>query len=215
MPITTVIFDWGGVLSPPPTAADFEPLRQALGLEFSAFQILYWQKRDAFDLDDLSATGYWGEIARAAGKAGSSEKVQKLEELDGAMWSRLDMVLVEWVKVLHEQKYKLGILSNMSRSVGSHLLRTQRWLKMFDHLCFSGNLRIGKPDPAIYHACLNGLRAPADQALFIDDREVNITAGRGVGIHGIVFRTAVQLLPELAKYGLADSLAEAKTRVAR
>ncbi len=213
MPITTVIFDWGGVLSPPPTHADFEPLRRALGLEFGAFQELYWRKRDPFDLDELSAAGYWGEIARDAGKAGSTEEVQKLEDLDGAMWSRLDLALVEWVRVLDDRGFKLGILSNMSRSVGGHLLRTFDGLKQFDHLCFSSDLRIGKPDAAIYHACLDALRVPAPEALFIDDREVNIAGAQRVGMQGILFKTTDQLLPELKPYGLADSLAEAKRRV--
>lgn len=214
MSITTVIFDWGGVLSPPPTTADFEPLRRALGLEFSAFQELYWRQRDPFDLDEISAAGYWGEIVRAAGKTGTAAEVQKLEALDGELWSRLDPVLVEWVRVLREQKFKLGILSNMSRSVGGHLLGSFKWLELFDHLCFSSNLKIGKPDPAIYHACLKALGAPAGDALFIDDREVNIAGAIAAGMHGALFRTADLLLPDLRSYGLADTLAEARDRVA-
>ncbi len=213
MPITTVIFDWGGVLSPPPTAKDFEPLRQALGLDELTLQDQYWRKRDPFDLDALSTAEYWGEIARAAGGTASPEVVRKLEVLDGALWSRLDQVLVEWVHVLREQRFKLGILSNMSRSVGGHLLQTHKWLGVFDHYCFSSVLKIGKPDPVIYRACLNALQVTAAEALFIDDREVNIAAARGVGMHGIVFQTAEQLQPELTTYGLAESLAEARRRV--
>ncbi len=213
MAISTVIFDWGGVLSPAPTFADYEPLRQALELDVLTFQDLYWRKRDPFDLDLLSAADYWGEIARIAGGTGSPEEVRKLEALDGALWSRLDTVLVEWVRVLRAQKFKLGILSNMSKSVGGHLLRTHKWLELFDHFCFSSDLKFGKPDPAIYRACLDGLKVTAAEALFIDDREVNIKAARGVGMHGIVFRTADHLQPELAPHGLAESLAEAMRRV--
>ena len=53
---------------------------------------------------------------------------------------------------------------------------------------------------------------PAAQALFIDDREVNIAAAHAVGMHGIVFRSAEELQPDLEPYGLAESLAEAKAR---
>jgi putative hydrolase of the HAD superfamily len=212
MPITTVIFDWGCVLSLPPGPADYEPLRKALGVEAAIFQELYWRKRDPYDLDELDTPAYWGEIARAAGMTGSPEQIQMLATLDGQLWARTDPVMVEWVRVLGVRGFKKGILSNMSKSVGGHLLRTFKWLELFNHLCFSSDLKIGKPDPAIYRACLAGLRVPAPEALLIDDREVNITAARGVGMHGIVFRTAEQLLPELETYGLADSLAEAKTR---
>ena len=120
--------------------------------------------------------------------------------------------MVEWVRVLRERGLKTAILSNMSRSVGNHLRRTFEWLTLFDHLCFSSDLRIGKPDPAIYHACLVALRVPATQALLIDDREVNITAAHSVGMLGIVFRSAEQLQTDLEPYGLAESLAEAKAR---
>jgi len=71
---------------------------------------------------------------------------------------------------------------------------------------------MGKPDPPIYHACLEALGVPAPQALFIDDREVNITGAHAVGMHGIVFRTAEELQADLEPYGLAESLAEAKAR---
>ena len=212
MPITTVILDWGCVLSLPPAPEDYEPLRKALGLEAGAFQQLYWRNRDPYDRDELSTTTYWGEIAQAAGAAGSPEQIQKLATLDGQLWANPNPIMVEWVRVLRARGLKTAILSNMSRSVGNYLRRTFQWLALFDHLCFSSDLRIGKPDPAIYHACLEALRVPAAQALFIDDREVNITAAHAVGMLGIVFRSAEQLQTDLEPYGLAEFWAEAKTR---
>jgi putative hydrolase of the HAD superfamily len=214
MPITTVIFDWGCVLSLPPGPAEYEPLRTALGLEASAFQEFYWRNRDPYDRDELDTPAYWGEIARAAGMVGSPEQIQMLATLDGQLWARTNPVMVEWVRVLGVRGFKTAILSNMSKSVGGHLLRTFKWLELFDHLCFSSDLRIGKPDPAIYRACLEALRVSAPEALLIDDREVNITAARGAGMRGIVFRSAEQLLAELEPYGLAATLAEATTRTA-
>jgi HAD superfamily hydrolase (TIGR01509 family) len=107
---------------------------------------------------------------------------------------------------------KTAVLSNMSRNVGAYLRRTFQWLELFNYLCFSSELRIGKPDPAIYHVCLEALGVPAPQALFIDDREVNIPAAHAVGMHGIVFRSVEQLQTDLEPYGLAESLAEAKAR---
>ena len=120
--------------------------------------------------------------------------------------------MVEWVRVLRGRGLKTAVLSNMSRSVGDYLRRTAKWLEIFNHLCFSGELRMGKPDPAIYHACLKALGVPAPQALFIDDREVNVVAAHTVGMHGIVFRSTEQLQKDLGPYGLAESLAEARAR---
>jgi FMN phosphatase YigB (HAD superfamily) len=54
---------------------------------------------------------------------------------------------------------------------------------------------------------------PAAQTLFIDDREDNIVAAGAVGMNGIVFRSARELLADLEPYGLAESLVEAQSGV--
>jgi putative hydrolase of the HAD superfamily len=198
------------VLSLPPRLEDYEPLREAVGMEAAAFQEIYWRHREAYDIDALDATAYWQEVGNAAGVHFSPDQIQEMALLDCQLWGRTNPVVVEWVRVLRGSGLKTAILSNMSRSVGDYLRRTAKWLEAFDYLCFSGELRIGKPDLAIYHACLEALGVPAPQALFIDDREVNIQAAHAVGMHGIVFRSVEQLEADLEPYGLAESLAEAK-----
>jgi putative hydrolase of the HAD superfamily len=212
MPITTVIFDFGCVLSLPPRLEDYEPLRKMIGVEAQAFHEVYWRNREAYDIDALDTRAYWQEIGHAVGAPFSPERIQELALLDNQIWERTNPVMVEWVRVLRGRGWKTAVLSNMPRSVGDYLRRTAKWLEIFDHLCLSGELKMGKPDPPIYHACLEALGVPAPQALFIDDREVNITGAHAVGMHGIVFRTAEELQADLEPYGLAESLAEAKAR---
>ena len=154
----------------------------------------------------------WQEIGHAAGVTFSPEQIQQLAALDCQLWERTDPVMVEWVRVLRARGLKTAVLSNMSRGVGDYLRRTANWIELFDYLCFSGELKIGKPGAEIYHACLKALGVPAGETLFIDDREVNIAAAHAVGMHGIVFRTVEQLPPELVPYGLAESLADAGAR---
>ena len=210
--ILSVIFDYGCVLSLPPGPEDFEPLRQAIGVEPAAFQDLYWRNREAYDLDALDTTAYFQGIGRAARVNFSVEQTQQLAALDCQMWGKINPVMVEWVRVLRDRRFKTAVLSNMSRCVGDYLRRAAQWLKLVDHLCFSGELRTGKPGAAIYHACLAALGVPPSEALMIDDREINVTAARALGMHGIVFRSVEQLQPDLEPYGLAESLAEARSR---
>jgi putative hydrolase of the HAD superfamily len=206
--ITTVIFDYGCVLSHVPGPEDFEPLRKAMGAEVAAFQEIYWQNREAYDLDALDVHAYFGEMGAALGAAFTPEQIQRLATLDCNIWAPSNAVMVEWVRVLHDRGLKTAVLSNMSRNVGDYLRREANWLQLFNHLCFSGELKIGKPEPAIYHACLKSLGVTAAESLFIDDREVNIKAAEAVGMHGIVFTTPERLQPELEPYGLAESLKE-------
>jgi putative hydrolase of the HAD superfamily len=212
MSITAIVFDYGCVLSLPPAPEDFERLRKALGVDPTAFQEMYWRNREAYDLDALDTDAYWREIGRAAGAALSPEQVQSLALLDGQLWGRSNRAMMEWVRVLRARGLKTAILSNMSRGVGDYLHRTSDWGELFHHLCFSGELKIGKPQPEIYRHCLQALGEPAPQALFLDDREINVTAARSVGMHGIVFSSVEQLAADLEPFGLAESLAEARGR---
>ncbi len=214
MPITTVIFDYGCVLSLAPTPEDYEPLRQATGLDAAAFQETYWRHRDAYDGDALGVSAYWQDFGLAAGVTLSPGQIQELVAKDIQIWARTDPVMIEWARVLRQRGWKTAVLSNMSRSVGDYLRRTATWLELFDHLCFSGELRTTKPGAAIYHVCLEALGVLPAQTLFLDDRAVNIATARAIGMHGIVFQSTDQLMKELEPYGLAESLAEAKNRVA-
>jgi putative hydrolase of the HAD superfamily len=212
MPITTVIFDYGCVISVVPTPQDFEPLRKAIGVDLAAFKETYWRYRDAYDLDDLDAAAYWQEFGRDVGRHFSPAQIHKLAALDCQIWGRSNPVMVEWVRLLRGKGLKTAVISNISRNVGDYLRRTGRWVGFMNHVTFSGELKLLKPDAAIFHACLEGLGEPAAQTLFIDDKEANVTAAQALGINGIVFHSVDQLQSELEPHGLAESLAEAKTR---
>jgi FMN phosphatase YigB (HAD superfamily) len=93
-----------------------------------------------------------------------------------------------------------------------YLRQNAAWLQAFNHLCFSGELGLGKPEAAIYRSCLEGLQVPASQALFIDDREVHVLGARAAGLHSVVFESVDQLAEDLEPFGLAESFAEAVER---
>ena len=212
MPITTVIFDYGCVLSLAPTAQDFELLRKAIGVEAAAFEETYWRYREAYDIDALDASGYWQEFGRDVGATFPPKQIKKLAVMDCQIWGKTNLVMVEWVRLLRGRGLKTAIISNMSRTVGDYVRRMARWLGLFNQVCFSGEMKILKPDAAIFHACLEALGETAGQALFIDDHEVNVAAARALGMNAIVFHSKEQLHSELEPYGLAESLAEAKAR---
>jgi len=212
MAITTVIFDYGCVISVVPTPQDFEPLRRAIGVNLAAFKETYWRYRDAYDLDDLDAAAYWQEFGRDVGRNFSPSQIHKLAALDCHIWGRPNPVMVEWVRLLRGKGLKTAVISNISRTVGDYLRRNGRWVGFMNQVTFSGEIKLLKPDAAIFHACLEGLGEPAAQTLFIDDKDVNVTAAQALGINGSVFHSVNQLQTALEPYGLAESLAEAKTR---
>ena len=78
-----------------------------------------------------------------------------------------------------------------------HARRAFPWLKLVDCITLSAEVRLIKPDPAIYEHCLGGLGIDPSDSLFIDDREVNVASARTVGMHALQFQSTTQLRSQL------------------
>jgi 2-haloacid dehalogenase len=76
------------------------------------------------------------------------------------------------------------------------------FFRRFRDIVVSGEEKLLKPDPAIYYRALDrfGLK-PAD-ALFVDDRKINVEAAEAVGMHGHLFTDADDLRRRLERDGL-------------
>ncbi|WP_193557276.1 HAD family hydrolase [Microvirga pakistanensis] len=76
------------------------------------------------------------------------------------------------------------------------------FLAGFDGVIVSGDERLLKPDPAIYHRLLDRYGLDAADCVFIDDSRANIETARAVGMHAIHYPDEqVDLAAELRRYG--------------
>jgi putative hydrolase of the HAD superfamily len=69
---------------------------------------------------------------------------------------------------------------------------------VFDVVVDSAFVGTRKPEPEIYAITLDRLGLPAGDCVFLDDLEVNVSAAREAGMHGIVYRDNSRALAELA-----------------
>ena len=80
---------------------------------------------------------------------------------------------------------RLYFLSNMPAPFGRSLEKAHDFLTWFDGGIFSGDVKLVKPDPAIYLALQSRYELVPDQTLFIDDLSANVDAARALGWHAI------------------------------
>jgi 2-haloacid dehalogenase len=80
--------------------------------------------------------------------------------------------------------------------------REQAFFSRFRDIVVSGQEKLLKPDPAIYYLALDRFRVKPAEALFIDDREINVEGARAVGMEAHLFTTAEDLCLRLAAEGL-------------
>lgn len=72
----------------------------------------------------------------------------------------------------------------------------------FDRVLASHHLGVRKPDPAFFTRLLAEVGVRADEAVFVDDREVNVTAAEQVGLTSHRFVDATRLRRWLIDRGL-------------
>ena len=199
--VSALILDYGEVLCHPQTAEEMGRMASIFNVGPNLFRQLWERNRGLYDRGDFSSETYWSRLAEDAGVKIKPELLEKLCQWDVEMWSHENAVMVEWLKQIHASGIKTAILSNMHPDMIRYARKNFAWLNYFDHQTFSAEVRLIKPDPAIYEHSLRGLGVAAYEALFVDDREPNIQAAQAFGIRAIQFQSPERLREELRRMG--------------
>lgn len=150
---------------------------------------------------DFTPEEYWLKLAAQTNTSLDSRQIEILRHVEVEIWTHTDPNMLDWVSQLRAAGIKTGLLSNMPRDLLTYLRTNRKWMENFTFKTFSAEVRLIKPDPAIYEHTLRGLGVPAREALFVDDREANIQAARTLGIRAIQFRSVGQLKDDLSALG--------------
>ncbi len=204
--LRAVIFDYGMVLTGPPDPQAHANLVHITGLSPEKLDALYWADRHAFDEGKLNGHTYWQGIVREAGLTLSPPAIEELIYWDARLWMTLNPPMLAWAEALRARGIRTAILSNMGDTVLHAMEREFDWLVRFDVLVWSYQLRIAKPDPAIYQYALDKLGTRPDETLFIDDRQVNVEAAVALGINALTFTTVKDLRADLVAEGFDKEL---------
>ena len=93
----------------------------------------------------------------------------------------------------------LYFLSNMPEPFARSLERRIDFLQWFDGGIFSSDVKLGKPDPDIYHLLASRFRLEAAETLFIDDTQANVNAADALGWQTIHCEDPERLPDQLSK----------------
>lgn len=183
-----VMFDYGGVISGWPSEQDQTMLAGAAGIAVRRLEDAYWQLRPAYDRAEFDATGFWQHVGELAGRGRpySDDEVAELIRLDTDSWLHLQAGTVDLIEELAAAGHRLAVLSNAPAETASAItgLPVARY---FEHMIFSCELKITKPDTACFTAALARLGAEAADVIFVDDRPDNTAAAAAVGLRSVRF----------------------------
>ncbi|HEV2483984.1 MAG TPA: HAD family phosphatase [Terracidiphilus sp.] len=206
MGLRAVVFDYGMVLTGPPDPTAYAALLRITGLTSARLDSYYWVDRNAYDEGELTGLAFWQKISHDAGLNLDQSAIEELNLWDARMWTTQNDAMLAWQQQLKQRGVLTAILSNMGDNVHANMEREFDWLSRFDVLVWSYQLRMVKPDPAIYRYVLKKLGTRPEETLFIDDKPVNIEAAHALGMKGMVFTTVEQLRADLVDTGLHSAL---------
>ncbi len=139
-----------------------------------------------------------------------SEKFPAYAELISAWGERFGETITDPVPGVHaiveeldERGVPLFAITNFSADFWPPFrAKEDDFFRRFRDIVVSGEEKLLKPDPAIYYRALDRFGLRPDEALFIDDRAINVEGARAVGMNAHLFIGADDLRAWLEAEGL-------------
>jgi len=188
--LKAVVFDYGKVLSLPPTEEQWAKLSTRFAKPLQEFQQIYWGHREELDRGTLDNAAYWKAVGKDCGFEISDAEAAELIDQDNEQWTNECPEVLELARDLQRAGYKTAILSNMERRMLKAMRKKLEWLDEFDAQIYSCEIGMVKPEPEIYWHCCGRLGCRPEEALFLDDKKVNTDGAKRMGMQSYVFQSA-------------------------
>lgn len=109
---------------------------------------------------------------------------------------------VEIVSQLRARGHRLFALTNWSAETFPIARARYPFLRWFEDIVVSGEVKLAKPDPRIFELTIDRTGLDPASTVFIDDSSRNVEAARGTGLHAVHFREPEQLRSHLRQLAL-------------
>ena len=211
MTYTTVIFDFGGVITASPFEA-FNKLEAERGLPQDFVRRVNssdpddnaWAKFERAEIDAATFDTLFAEEARALGHELEGEAV--LAVIAGAVRP----AMVATLDTLKDRGFTIACITNnvpggkmgirgagMTRSAEA-AIEVADIMARFDHVIESSKAGVRKPDPRIYQMMCEKLGVEPAECIYLDDLGINCKPASQLGMHAIKVTSGEQALADLS-----------------
>jgi HAD superfamily hydrolase (TIGR01509 family) len=181
-----ILFDFFGVLSTP---AYMEVIKKFIPIVQQADWI---KKLDVLDSGEMSEEQLVSEIS-AYSQISPAEIWMVANRAP-----KLNQKLINFIKNDLKIKFKVGLLTNIPRSLLERILKEE--LNLFDFTFISSELKLIKPDKRIFEVAVSKVGFPVSEILFVDDGQRNVEVASSLGINVILYQNFNLFLKEVKKY---------------
>jgi len=194
MTIHAIIFDLEGVLLITKEKNISETLSKKLGFPVESIKKLFHSEmNDLVDVGGATQEDYWDYMLEELGLPEENRS-----DLYDFFYNDffIDQELLTIIRDLR-RTFQTGLLTNFSDVLRPMLENEWSVAGAFDEILISWEEKVIKPNPAIYERMLSRLKREPQEAVFIDDRLINVDGARAIGMHAILFENKAQALDDL------------------
>ncbi len=159
----------------------------------------YWEQFERADITEKEAMDAFVSLDPEIEK----ELYHAYENVSGMLIIR--DYAVSWVKSLKEAGYRVYYLSNYSKKAYDECRDSLAFMEDMEGGLLSFQARATKPAETVYRQFLAKYGLKAEECVFIDDTEENVTAAENLGFQGIVFESYEDAKKQLAALGVRGS----------
>lgn len=197
--IKAIVFDYGGVIE----KEDGDVIQDiATYLKTTREE---WQKV-YFSVNHLANTGKktMREVMALVAKAfnATDEQISNIYEMleERKKTKHIDLELIEIIKDLKKKDYKIGLISNWSKTLRGKLA-DQNIHDLFDEIIISEEVGYQKPQPEIFEITFRKFGIKSNEMIFVDDTERSLKGAEKIGYIPVLY-----INNETLKYDLSNIL---------
>ena len=192
--IKSVIWDLAGVLLLTVKGTFNSLLAERLDAPLKEIErVMSTPENDLWDMDEIDDDTFYTFLLNELSMPMEKKSILRKFVLDDFY---VDQELLAYIKNLH-RSYSTALLTNFPAHL--HDFMKTDWIMdgAFDDLIASCDVKLLKPDPAIYKLTLERIGYRAEETVFIDDREVNTKAAEKLGMNVIIYQNRPQTINDL------------------
>lgn len=194
MAIKAIIFDVGGVIYPNRLDLVREGV-EGIGLEYEEFKRCFDVHWDDYKIGRIKKEEFWAKTLTYLGRNPSKENIYEISEIQKRVWQEPDKSMIKLITNLRN-KYTVLCLTNICDEY-AEVIERDNIQQFFSKVYMSHRLEMKKPDTKIYLHVLDDNNLKPEEAVFIDDKPINIESAARLGIQAIRFTGRIHLKQRL------------------
>lgn len=202
MIIKAVVFDYGQVISFPQDPQVVGELAKLAGVEREKFEPVLWSERKEYDRGMIDAKTYYKNILSYFSVSLDERIMDKMIAVDLASWQYINSETVALMEDVKKAGYLLGILSNMPYEFLAWARKNIPVFSLPHKSLFSCEVKLIKPDEAIYRRLLSMFGVKGGELVFFDDNSDNVRSARNLGIEAFLWKDPVNARHDLSTLGV-------------